>query len=248
MNRRLIVTGGSRGIGAACARSGAQAGWSVCLAYQSDRQSADAVVRDIEQAAGRAISVMCDVSREDDVARLFDIAHEEFGTIAGLVNNAGILAPAARLAEMDLDRWNRTIATNLTGTFLCAREAVRRMARSVGGVGGAIVNVSSMAAVLGAADEFIDYAASKGGVDALTIGLAKEVAARGIRMNGVRPGLIDTAIHASSGDPQRAQRLASGVPMQRTGTAQEVANLILWLLSDEASYCTGVIVNVSGGR
>jgi NAD(P)-dependent dehydrogenase (short-subunit alcohol dehydrogenase family) len=244
----LVVTGGSRGIGAACAQLGAQAGWPVCLGYRSDWQSADAVVREIEQAGGRALAVMCDVSREDDVARLFDRALDAFGAIAGLVNNAGILAPASRLADMDLGRWNATIATNLTGTFLCAREAVRRMAPTAGGTGGAIVNVSSMAAVLGAPNEFIDYAASKGGIDAMTIGLAKEVAAQGIRVNGVRPGLIDTAIHASSGDPQRAARLAAGVPMQRTGTAREVANLILWLLSDAASYCTGVIVNVSGGR
>jgi len=248
MNRALVVTGGSRGIGAACARLGAQAGWSVCLGYRSDRQSADGVVREIELAGGQAIAIMCDVSREDDVARLFDGAHDAFGGITGLINNAGILAPASRLANMELDRWNATIATNLTGSFLCAREAVRRMATTAGGTGGAIVNVSSMAAVLGAPNEFIDYAATKGAIDTLTIGLAKEVAADGIRVNAVRPGLIDTDIHASSGDPQRAARLASTVPMQRMGTADEVAQLVLWLLSTEASYCTGVIVNVSGGR
>jgi NAD(P)-dependent dehydrogenase (short-subunit alcohol dehydrogenase family) len=220
----------------------------VCLTYRTDRQSAEAVVREIEANGGRAIAVACDVAREQDVANLFERAQNAFGTIRGLINNAGILAPASPLATISLDRWNATIATNLTGTFLCAREAVRRMSPAAGGAGGSIVNISSMAAVLGAPDEFIDYAASKGGVDALTIGLAKEVAAQGIRVNGVRPGLIDTAIHASSGDPQRAARLAPGVPMQRTGTAQEVANLIVWLLSDQASYCTGTIVNVSGGR
>ncbi|WP_420384175.1 SDR family oxidoreductase [Novosphingobium sp.] len=243
MNGALVITGGSRGIGAACARLGAQAGWQVCVGYRADRQSADALVRDIEQAGGQALAVMGDVAHEDDVLQLFDRAAQAFGAIGGLVNNAGILAPAARLVDMDLARWNATIATNLTGAFLCAREAVRRMA-----AGGAIVNVSSMAAVLGAPDEFIDYAASKGGIDALTVGLAKEVAAQGIRVNGVRPGLIDTAIHASSGDPQRASRLAPNIPMRRTGTPEEVARTILWLLSDAASYCTGIMVNVSGGR
>ncbi len=248
MMRALVVTGGSRGIGAACARLGARAGWSVCLSYRSDSRSAEAVVRDIEQAGGRALAVASDVSSERDVADLFDQAEGALGQVTGLINNAGILATASPLAEMTLDRWNATVATNLTGTFLCAREAVRRMALSAGGVGGAIVNVSSMAAVLGAPNEFIDYAASKGAVDALTIGLAKEVAADGIRVNGVRPGLIDTEIHASGGDASRAARLASTVPMLRTGTAEEVARSILWLLSDQASYCTGVTINVSGGR
>jgi NAD(P)-dependent dehydrogenase (short-subunit alcohol dehydrogenase family) len=248
MNRTLVVTGGSRGIGAACARLGAQAGWSVCLSYRSDRASAQAVVYDIEQAGGQAVAVACDVRREPDVIRLFDQAQAAFGPVSGLINNAGVLAPAARLAAMDLDRWNDTIATNLTGAFLCAREAVRRMVTATGGAGGVIVNVSSMAAVLGAPNEFIDYAASKGAIDTLTIGLAKEVAAEGIRVNGVRPGLIDTAIHAASGDPDRAARLAPGVPMQRTGTPEEVAHAVVWLLSDEASYCTGVTIDVSGGR
>ena len=248
MARVVVVTGGSRGIGAACARLGAQAGWSVCLSYRSDSRAAAAVVRDIEQAGGRALALPSDVASEPNVAHLFDRAESAFGQVTGLINNAGILAPASRLAAMTLDRWNATIATNATGTFLCAREAVRRMAKSAGGSGGSIVNVSSMAAVLGAPDEFIDYAASKGAVDALTIGLAKEMAADGIRVNGVRPGLIDTEIHAASGDPGRPARLASNVPMLRTGTAEEVARSILWLLSDEASYCTGITINVSGGR
>ena len=246
--RTLVVTGGSRGIGAACARLAAQADWSVCLGYRSDGASADAVVADIEAAGGQALAILSDVTSEHGVVDLFDRAQAAFGPVTGLVNNAGVLAPASPLAQIDLARWDATIATNLTGTFLCAREAVRRMAISAGGDGGAIVNLSSMAAVLGAPGEFVDYAASKGAVDTLTIGLAKEVAADGIRVNGVRPGLIDTEIHAASGDAGRAKRLASMVPMQRTGTADEVARAVLWLLSDEASYCTGVTINVSGGR
>ena len=248
MAHTLVVTGGSRGIGAACARVAAQAGWSVCLSYRSAGAAAEAVVADIQRAGGHAKAVASDVASERDVVELFDLAEEAFGPVAGLINNAGILAPATRLRDIGLDRWQATMATNLTGTFLCAREAVRRMAVSAGGTGGAIVNVSSMAAVLGAPGEFIDYAASKGAVDALTIGLAKEVAADGIRVNGVRPGLIDTDIHASGGDPLRAERLAPSVPMQRTGSADEVANAIMWLLSAEASYCTGITINISGGR
>lgn len=248
MARTLVVTGGSRGIGAACARLAAQAGWSVCLSYRASEAAAVAVVLEIKLAGGQALAIASDVSSERDVADLFDRAEEAFGPVAGLVNNAGILCPAEMLANIQLSRWNTTIATNLTGTFLCAREAVRRMAMSAGGAGGTIVNVSSMAAVLGSPGEFIDYAASKGAIDALTVGLAKEVAADGIRVNGVRPGLIDTDIHAASGDPSRAKRLATTVPMQRTGTAEEVARAILWLLSDDSSYCTGVTINVSGGR
>lgn len=248
MTRTLILTGGSRGIGAACAQLGALAGWSVCLSYRTSEAAAAALVNDIKQAGGRALAIASDASSEQDVADLFDRAEDAFGPVAGLINNAGVLAGAATLANIGLSRWNATIATNLTGTFLCAREAVRRMAVSEGGAGGAIVNVSSMAAVLGAPGEFIDYAASKGAIDALTIGLAKEVAADGIRVNGVRPGLIDTDIHGASGDPFRTERLRPTVPMQRTGTAEEVARTILWLLSDDASYCTGVTINVSGGR
>lgn len=206
------------------------------------------LVAEIEAAGGRAVAVAGDVSVEQDVVHLFDTAERAFGPVTGLINNAGVLAAAAPLAEIELDRWNATIATNLTGAFLCAREAVRRMAVSRGGGGGAIVNMSSMAAVLGAANEFTDYAASKGALDTLTIGLAKEVAADGIRVNGVRPGLIDTEIHGASGDPDRPARLMSTVPMQRIGTPDEVAQTALWLLSDAASYCTGITVNVSGGR
>lgn len=248
MTRVLVVTGGSRGIGAACARLAAQAGWSVCLSYRSNDAAAAEVVRDIADGGGRALAVAGDVSCERDVAAVFAAAASAFGPVSGLVNNAGTLAAATCLADIDLERWTQTLSTNLTGVFLCAREAVRRMARSRGGAGGAIVNLSSMAAVLGGSGEFIDYAASKGAVDTLTVGLAKEVAAEGIRVNGVRPGLIDTDIHAASGDPGRAARLAPNVPMRRTGTADEVARAILWLLSSDASYCTGVTLNVSGGR
>ena len=246
--RNLIVTGGARGIGAACARLAAASGWAVCVNYRASAAAAEALVREIEAAGGRAIAQPGDVAVEDDVAALFDAAQDAFGPVTGLVNNAGVLAQAMPLADMTLGRWNATLATNLSGAFLCAREAVRRMAVSRGGQGGAIVNVSSMGAVLGSPHEFVDYAASKGGLDTLTIGLAKEVAADGIRVNGVRPGLIDTEIHAASGDAARAERLAPSVPMQRVGTADEVARAVVWLLSDDASYSTGVTINVSGGR
>lgn len=245
--RSLIVTGGARGIGAACARAAAAAGWAVCVNYRASAAEAEAIVAEITAARGRAVAVRGDVAVEGDVVAMFDAA-AALAPVGGLVNNAGVLSTATRLADISLDRWQATLATNLTGAFLCAREAVRRMAHSRGGQGGAIVNMSSMAAVLGAANEFTDYAASKGGVDTMTIGLAKEVAADGIRVNGVRPGLIDTEIHGHSGDPLRAERLAGTVPMGRVGTPAEVAQTVLWLLSDAASYCTGITVNVSGGR
>lgn len=246
--RNLIVTGGARGIGAACARLAAANGWAVCVNYRASAAKAEALVAEIVGQGGRAIAHAGDVAVEANVAALFDAAQDAFGPVTGLVNNAGVLAQAMPLADMTLDRWNATLATNLTGAFLCAREAIRRMARSRGGQGGAIVNVSSMGAVLGSPNEFVDYAASKGGLDTLTVGLAKEVAADGIRVNGVRPGLIDTEIHAASGDADRAARLAPSVPMQRVGTADEVARVVVWLLSEEASYSTGVTINVSGGR
>lgn len=241
------MTGGSRGIGAATALLLSRRGWKVCINYRSSVGAAEALVNEIRDAGGSAIAVAGDVSSEPDVLKLFDAAAAAFGPVSGLVNNAGILASSSHLADIDIDRWNATIGINLTGVFLCAREAVRRMARSRGGGGGTIVNVSSMAALLGAPNEFTDYAASKGAVDTLTIGLAKEVAADGIRVNGVRPGLIDTDIHASSGS-DRIGRLVATVPMQRVGTPQEVAQTIVWLLSDESSYCTGTTINVSGGR
>lgn len=244
----LIVTGGARGIGAACARLAALKGWAVCINYRSSAALADALVADITAAGGRAAAFAGDVSDEASVIALFDSAEQALGPVRGLVNNAGILAAPRRLCDIDLDRWNATLGTNLTGSFLCAREAVRRMSTARGGAGGAIVNVSSMAAVLGGSNEFTDYAASKGALDTLTLGLSKEVAAEGIRVNGVRPGLIDTEIHAAAGDAGRVARLMPSVPMQRVGTPEEVAEAVVWLLSDAASYCTGVIMNVSGGR
>ncbi|MBY8974420.1 SDR family oxidoreductase [Rhodobacteraceae bacterium NNCM2] len=238
-----IVTGGSRGIGAASAVLAAEAGYFVVVNYANDKQSAEKVAAEIRQAGGQAITHQADVSDEKAVVEMFDRAEEELGPLTALINNAGILKQMMRLEDMDADRINRVIAVNITGSFLCAREAVRRF-----GDGGAIVNVSSRAAVLGSPDEFIDYAASKGAIDTMTIGLAKEVGSLGIRVNAVRPGLIDTDIHASGGDAGRAARLCQMVPMKRTGSAEEVAEVIVWLLSDGASYVNGSLIDVGGGR
>jgi NAD(P)-dependent dehydrogenase (short-subunit alcohol dehydrogenase family) len=243
----LIVTGGSRGIGAATARLAAQRGYAVCLSYLRDAQAAAKAVADIEAAGGKALAVQGDVASEVDVLRLFERA-AGLGPLAALVNNAGILEPQMRLDEMPADRLARVFATNITGSFLCAREAVRRMSTRHGGRGGAIVNVSSMAARLGAPGEYIDYAASKGAIDTLTIGLAREVAGEGIRVNAVRPGVIRTDIHANGGEPGRVDRVKSAIPMKRGGEPEEVARAILWLLSDESSYSTGTFIDVSGGR
>ena len=246
-SRVMLVTGGSRGIGAATARLAAQRGYAVCINYRRDEASARAVVASIEAEGGRAQAIAGDVSREADVIAMFDAA-QSLGPLAAVVNNAGILERQMRLDEMEAERFTRVMATNVTGMLLCAREAVRRMSTRHGGRGGAIVNVSSMAARLGSPGEYVDYAASKGAVDSLTIGLAREVAAEGIRVNAVRPGVIYTDIHASGGEPGRVERVKSAVPMQRGGEAGEVARAILWLLSDESSYCTGTFVDVSGGR
>jgi NAD(P)-dependent dehydrogenase (short-subunit alcohol dehydrogenase family) len=243
----VLITGGGRGIGAATARLAAERGYTVCVNYLRNAEAADRVVGAIEQAGGRAKAVAGDVAREADVLRMFDEA-AKLGTLAALVNNAGILERQARLDDMDAARFERVFATNITGAFLCAREAVRRMSTRHGGKGGAIVNVSSMASRLGSPGEYVDYAASKGAIDALTIGLAKEVAAEGIRVNAVRPGVIYTEIHASGGEPGRVDRVKSAVPMQRGGEPEEVARAILWLLSGEASYSTGTFIDVSGGR
>lgn len=248
MSKVMIVTGGSRGIGAATARLAAAEGYDVCLTYVSNAEAAATVVADCRAAGASAMSVQVDVSDEQQVIELFEESEAELGPLSCLVNNAGILHQQARLDEFTLDRLNEVVSVNIVGPFLCAREAVKRMSTANGGVGGTIVNVSSAASYLGSPNEFIDYAATKGAIDTMTIGLAKEVGAEGIRVNAVRPGLIDTDIHASSGEPGRVARLASNIPMQRGGTAGEVAALILYLASDAASYVNGSLINVSGGR
>jgi len=246
MNRLLVVTGGSRGIGAACARRAAQDGWHVVVNYNASPTAAEAVVSEIRASGGKALALQGDVALEAEVLALFDAAEAAFGPIGGLINNAGILDRASPLAEIELARWQRIFAVNTTGSFLAAREAVRRMLRA--GHGGAIVNLSSMAAQLGAPQEGIDYAASKGAIESMTIGLAREVAAQGIRVNAIRPGLIDTEMQLSTGVPDRVGRFLSSIPMGRVGTAAEVAEAAVWLLSGSASYVTGAILPVSGGR
>lgn len=244
----MIVTGGSRGIGAATARLAGERGYAVCVNYLRDAEAAAAVVADIEKAGRQALAVAGDMASEKDILNLFQICDAELGTPKVLVNNAGIIDIQARVEDYTLERLQRMFALNITGAFLCAREAVRRMSTKRGGSGGAIVNVSSVAARLGGPNEYVDYAASKGAMDTMTIGLAKEVADEGIRVNAVRPGLIYTDIHASGGEPGRVDRLKDGVPMKRGGSAQEVARVILWLASDDASYTTGSLVECSGGR
>ncbi|HZR09555.1 MAG TPA: SDR family oxidoreductase [Myxococcales bacterium] len=244
----VLVTGASRGIGAATARLLAERGNDVCVNFRANAPAADAVVAAVRASGRKAIAVQADVASEADVVRLFRRCDEELGTVAGLVNNAGILERQARVDAMDAARIGRILATNVTGAFLCAREAVRRMSSRHGGRGGAIVNVSSRAAVLGAPGEYVDYAASKAALDALTSGLAKEVAGEGIRVNGVRAGIIETEIHATGGEPARPARLGPQQPMGRSGEAVEVARAIVWLLSDEASYTTGSFIDVAGGR
>ena len=248
MSEVMIITGASRGIGAATARIAGERGYAVCVNYRQDAGAAAAVVAGIERAGGRAISVGGDMSSEKDVLNLFETSDAQLGTLTVLVNNAGIIDVQSRVEDYTLERLQRMFAVNITGAFLCAREAVRRMSTIRGGAGGAIVNVSSAAARLGGANEYVDYAASKGAMDSMTIGLSKEVAAEGIRVNAVRPGLIYTDIHASGGEPGRVDRLKEGVPMQRGGDPEEVARVILWLASDESSYTTGSLVECSGGR
>ncbi len=248
MDRVMLVTGASKGIGAATARIAAERGWTVCVNYRADEFAARRLVEEIEANGGRAFIAQGDVSREADVLRVFGKIDHAHGRLDGLVNNAGILEQQTRLDQMSADRLARVFATNITGAFLCAREAVRRMSTAHGGRGGAIVNVSSAASRLGSPWEYIDYAASKGALDTLTLGLSKEVAAEGVRVNAVRPGLIYTDIHARGGEPDRVDRLGATVPIGRGGTAEEVALSIMWLMSDEASYCTGALLDVAGGR
>ena len=244
----MLITGASRGIGAACATLAAQRGYAVIVNYASNATAAQIVVDQIKAAGGNALAVQGDVSRESDVLRIFASIDAQFGRLDALINNAGILDKQSRVDAMTVERLQAMFNTNIIGSFVCAREAVKRMSHKYGGKGGAIVNVSSAAARLGAPNEFVDYAASKGAIDSMTIGLAKEVAAEGIRVNAVRPGLIYTEIHASSGEAGRVERIVGSVPMARGGTAMEVAQTIIWLASDEASYVTGANIDIGGGR
>jgi NAD(P)-dependent dehydrogenase (short-subunit alcohol dehydrogenase family) len=248
MHKVVLITGGSRGIGAATAILAAKRGYAVCINYRQNAQAAEKVVREINFLGERAIAVQADISQEPEILKLFEALDKTFGPLTALVNNAGYTEKQSRVEAMDAQRLQKVFATNITASFLCAREAVKRMSTKHGGQGGSIVNVSSLAAQLGGPGEYVDYAAAKGAIDTMTIGLAKEVATEGIRVNGVRPGLIYTEFHAGGGDPKRVDRLKETVPMKRGGEPEEIAKAILWLLSDEASYCTGSILNVSGGR
>jgi len=241
----IIITGGGRGIGAATARLAAAGGYRVCINYLKNRSAAEKLASEI---GGKAIALAGDVSSEADVVKLFETVDRELGRVTALVNNAGVVDRGMRVAEMTAARIARMFAINVTGSFLCAREAVKRMSTRLGGAGGAIVNVSSIASRLGGSGEYVDYAASKGAIDTFTVGLAKEVGPEGIRVNAVRPGIIRTEIHLTSGDPGRVERIGANAPLQRPGEAGEVAHAIVWLLSDEASYMSGALVDVSGGR
>ncbi len=248
MDKVLLVTGGSRGIGAATCLLAARQGWAVAVNYTANSLAADEVVREIRAAGGRAMAVQADVAEEAQVLRMFEQVDAKFGRLTGLVNNAGVVDVTARVEDMSVARWKRMFDINVIGSLICAREAVRRMSTKHGGSGGSIVNLSSAAARLGAPGQYVDYAAAKGAIDAFTIGLAKEVAAEGVRVNAVRPGLIETEIHASGGLPNRVKELQHLVPAQRGGTAEEVAQGIVWLLSDSASYTTMSFLDISGGR
>ena len=248
MNQIALITGGSRGIGAATALLAARRGYAVAVNYTSNSSAAEAVVRQIRADGGKAIAVQADVGVEADILAMFAQVDAQFGRVTALVNNAGVVDVGARVEAMGAARLRRMFDINVIGSFLCAREAVKRMSTKHGGAGGAIVNLSSVAAKLGGPGQYVDYAASKGAIDSFTTGLAKELATEGIRVNAVRPGIIDTDIHASGGEPDRARQMAPLVPMQRAGTAEEVAQAIVWLMGEESAYCTGAFIDVAGGR
>ena len=248
MRKVVLVTGGSRGIGAATCILAAQKGWDVAVNYTSNPKAAEEVVHQIKAAGGRAMAVQADVANEEQVLAMFQKVRAELGPLQGLVNNAGVVDVSARLDQMSMARWRRMFDINVLGSMLCAREAILQMSTQHGGQGGSIVNLSSAAARLGSPGQYLDYAAAKGAIDSFTLGLAKEIAADGIRVNAIRPGLIDTDIHASGGIPNRVKELEHLVPAKRGGTAMEVAQAIVWLLSDEASYTTMSLIDVSGGR
>ncbi|USG60109.1 SDR family oxidoreductase [Sneathiella marina] len=248
MHKTVIVTGGSRGIGAAISLGAAEKGYDVCVNYLGNKEAAADVVQQITDAGGRALAVQGDMSVEADILAMFALVDRELAPLHALVNNAGVVDVKARVDEMTADRLTRMFAINLTGPFLCAREAIKRMSTLHGGDGGSIVNISSVAARLGGPGEYVDYAASKGGIDAMTLGLSKELAEEGIRVNAVRPGVIRTDIHASGGQPGRIERVKGMIPMKRAGEPEEISSAALWLMSDEASYTTGALLDVSGGR
>jgi NAD(P)-dependent dehydrogenase (short-subunit alcohol dehydrogenase family) len=248
MDKIMLITGASRGIGAATARLAMKRGYAVCLNYRQKADAAIALCRELESQGGRAIAVQADVGVESDVLRMFETLDRKLGSLSVLVNNAGVLEQQMPVSSMSVDRLTRVLATNVIGSFLCAREAILRMSTRRGGSGGSIINLSSMAARLGSPNEYVDYAAAKGAIDTFTVGLSKEAAADGIRVNAVRPGLIYTDMHAAGGEPGRIERLKDTVPLKRGGQPEEVANAILWLASDEASYTSGTFIDVSGGR
>ncbi len=248
MPKVMLITGASRGIGAATARLAARQGYALCLNYRQREDAALQLLQEVRALGAQAIAVKADVAEEDQVLELFATLDREFGQLDVLVNNAGMLERQMRLEQMDAARWTRVLGANVIGSFLCAREAIKRMSTRHGGQGGAIVNLSSVAARLGAPGEYIDYAAAKGAIDSMTLGLAKEVAGEGIRVNAVRPGVIHTEIHASGGEPDRVERVKASVPMGRGGQAEEIAEAILWLASEQASYTSGALLDVSGGR
>lgn len=248
MNKNMLITGASRGIGAATARLAAQRGWNVAVNYTRSASAAEAVVADVRKAGRKGLVIQADVGKPDEVVRLFKTFDAEFGDLHGFFNNAGILEKASKLVDMDVARLERILAVNTVGAFVAAREAARRMSTRLGGKGGVIVNMSSAASKIGGANEAIDYALSKGAIDTMTIGMAKELAGEGIRVNAVRPGMIDTDIQRDTGIPDRVQRAVPQIPMLRGGTVEEVAEAVLWLMSDQSSYCIGLLMDVTGGR